>query len=350
MGMLMALIAIAALCLAPRVRAGGGPFYPTVTNVTQLVADINYANASGGTFTINLQTNTTFDLITGYGGFDNFGPDLLPIIGTPKAINLTILGNDDTIQRDLTTSDERLLEVANGSSLTLDHMTLQYGQSESFNGGTIYNSGTLSISNCTLYGNISYYSEYLSTGGEGGAIYNNAGTVIISDSFLSTNNTEGIEGYAPGGGGIYNYSGTVTISHTAISVNGTYGSGGGIYNDSGTMTVENYSSITGNSASDFGPDVFNNGLFYLDSTSTVGFLYGNSAIDVSPVLNIKSWSSTAHQIVFSWSTNNPGFTLQSSTGPGFSNWTDCASPTVSGASFVVTNSMSAGAQFFRLKQ
>ena len=64
MGMLMALTAIAALCLAPQVRAGGGSFYATVTNETQLIADINYANTNGGTFTINLQPNTTFDLLT----------------------------------------------------------------------------------------------------------------------------------------------------------------------------------------------------------------------------------------------------------------------------------------------
>jgi hypothetical protein len=74
------------------------------------------------------------------------------------------------------------------------------------------------------------------------------------------------------------------------------------------------------------------------------------AIGVSPVLSINSWSSAAHQLVLSWSTNYPGCTLQSSTDLGSTNWTDCASPTVSGASFVVTNSMSAGAQFFRLKR
>src|ERR1039458_3708192 len=89
MGMLMALTAVAALCLAPPVRAGGGPFYPTVTNVTQLIADINYANTSGGTFTINLQPNTTFDLITDLTdyGDDEVGADVLPIIGGPKAVN-----------------------------------------------------------------------------------------------------------------------------------------------------------------------------------------------------------------------------------------------------------------------
>ncbi len=73
-------------------------------------------------------------------------------------------------------------------------------------------------------------------------------------------------------------------------------------------------------------------------------------IGVSPALSINSWSSTAHHLVLSWSTNYTGCTLQSSTDLGSTNWTDCADPTVSGASFVVTNSMSAGAQFFRLKR
>jgi hypothetical protein len=55
------------------------------------------------------------------------------------------------------------------------------------------------------------------------------------------------------------------------------GSGGGIYNRGGTVTVENSSSITGNSASD-GADVYNGGVLYLDSTSTIGVLDGNPPI------------------------------------------------------------------------
>jgi hypothetical protein len=386
MSLLLGVTAIAALCLAPRVRAGGGTFYATVTNATQLIADINYANTSGGTFTINLQPNTTFDLLT-VNGSDSFGADLLPIIGSLNAVNLTILGNGDSLQRDATNPNSyevRLLEVAKGSSLTLVHMTLQNGYSYAYNGGAIYNFGTLLISNCTFYSNISYYSGYISSllGGKGGAIYNNAGTVIISDSFLSGNSATG-NGYAYGGA-IYNDSGTVTISSSTISGNGAYGDGGGIYNDSGTVTishstifgngayyydgdggaygdgggiynkgtvtVENSSSITGNGAYDFGPDAYNLGTLYVDGTSTIGVLDGKTAIGLSPLLSIKSWSSTAHQIVLSWSTNYTSCTLQSSTDPGSTNWTDCASPTVAGASYVVTNSMSAGARFFRLKR
>jgi probable HAF family extracellular repeat protein len=93
--------------------------------------------------------------------------------------------------------------------------------------------------------------------------------------------------------------------------------------------------------------------YYSDSDDGMAFGFVATLpglIGVSPVLSINSWSSAAHQLVLSWSTNYPGCTLQSSTGLGSTNWTDCASPVVSGASFVVTNSMSAGAQFFRLKR
>ncbi len=73
-------------------------------------------------------------------------------------------------------------------------------------------------------------------------------------------------------------------------------------------------------------------------------------IGARPALSVNPSPSTARQLVLSWPTNYTGFTLQSSTDLGSTNWTNCASATVSGASFVVTNSMSAGAQFFRLKR
>jgi hypothetical protein len=53
--------------------------------------------------------------------------------------------------------------------------------------------------------------------------------------------------------------------------------GGGIFND-GTVTVENSSRITGNTALAAGADVYNLGVLYLDSTSTIGILVGYPAI------------------------------------------------------------------------
>src|ERR1019366_5009485 len=91
------------------------------------------------------------------------------------------------------------------------------------------------------------------------------------------------------------------------------------------------------------------GTYYVEATDFTlecGFVaYLPRLIGVNPVLSINSLSSAAHHLVLSWSTNYTGCTLQSSTDLGSTNWTDCASPAVSGASFVVTNSISAGAQF-----
>jgi len=74
------------------------------------------------------------------------------------------------------------------------------------------------------------------------------------------------------------------------------------------------------------------GTYYVEATDfTLEFGFVATLpglIGVSPVLSINSWSSTAHQLVLSWSTNYTGCTLQSSTNLGSTNWTDCASPAV----------------------
>jgi len=58
-----------------------------------------------------------------------------------------------------------------------------------------------------------------------------------------------------------------------------------------------------------------------------------------------------HQVVVSWRTNHTGFQLQSSSALASGNWLECTNtPGVSGAQFLVTNSLSGGAQFFRLKK
>jgi predicted outer membrane repeat protein len=69
-------------------------------------------------------------------------------------------------------------------------------------------------------------------------------------------------------------AGTLTVSDCTVSGN-TASQGGGIYN-AGTMTVENSSSIAGDTA----PDVYNLGVLYLDSTSTIGALDDNPATPI----------------------------------------------------------------------
>jgi hypothetical protein len=47
------------------------------------------------------------------------------------------------------------------------------------------------------------------------------------------------------------------------------------------VTVKNSSNITGNTAPvGFGADVYNQGVLYLDSSSTIGILDGNPAVRI----------------------------------------------------------------------
>jgi hypothetical protein len=217
--------------------SGGGLPYPTASTVSQLIADINYANKAGGSIAINLKPGTAFDLNQiNNTTYSYYNANALPIIGGTKAVNLTILGNGDAIAWDggsqYSNVEVRLLDVAQLGSLTLDDVTLQNGSA--IDGGAVYNQGTLKvIDQSTLSGN---------SASEGGGIYNAGGTVSVSDSTLSGNS-------AFDGGGIYNAGGTVSVSDSTLSGNiasappigygesGGYGSG--IYSQGGAVTVNN---------------------------------------------------------------------------------------------------------------
>jgi hypothetical protein len=390
MGMLLALTAIAALCIALPVRAGLP--YPTASTVSQLIADIHYGNTAGGRLTINLQPNTTFDLLT-YDNSNEHGVNGLPII----AGNLTIIGNGDTIERVVGPSSYnfRLFEVGHGASLTLIQMTLQSGYIYAYNGGAIYNQGTLTISDCTLSNNTAYYSGYISSllGGEGGAIFNGSGTVVISNSILSGNSCIGNSAVSAftAGGAIYNDSGTLTLSNSTLSGNLTGGSvgsgdgsmageggaiyngtgrvtvnnsivssnyaagdlalGGGIHNAGGTTTVENTSRITGNAAN--GPDdVHNSSVLYQDDTSTIGVVIGNPAIIVqvsepSPRISL----TTSNTIVISWPYPSTSWSLQQNSELTTTNWVMTTNTVANdGTNNFISAAPSLNKLFFRLKR
>ncbi len=77
--------------------------------------------------------------------------------------------------------------------------------------GGIYNSGTVTLNECTLSGNNAY---------SGGGIYN-SGTVTLNQCTLSENSADGGAG---GGGGICN-GGTATLNQCTLSGNGAGGRG-----------------------------------------------------------------------------------------------------------------------------
>src|SRR5207245_1770882 len=124
------------------------------------------------------------------------GPNGLPVVGGARAVNLTIAGNADTIQR-YGSKVLRFFDVAAGSALTLDHVTLQggwvNGSGSAADGGAIYNRGSLTVSNgSTLWGN---------SASDGAGIYNAGGVVTVGNSTLY---------------GLSNAGGTSTITSSTL--------------------------------------------------------------------------------------------------------------------------------------
>ena len=170
--------------------------------------------------------------------------------------------------------------------------------SKASEGGGIFNSGSLEVSNSTLRGDLAE-GTYTSAGGSiytergglvvvsnsdilnngavnGGGIYNNSSTIMISNTTLSANSAQGGRYGGNVGGGIYN-GGTLTLNNSTLSGNTAtlsspiiggpaYPLGGGILND-GTLTLNN--STLNRNSSYYGGGIFNSGsLTLLFSTLT----------------------------------------------------------------------------------
>lgn len=186
---------------------------------------------------------------------------------------------------------DRVMEIHSGATVELQNVLVTDGRAQ--DGGGVYNSGSLTLTNAQINGNQAdrYGGAIFNTGvltvedsslaanlagGYGGGIFNN-GDVVIDNSYLYSNcggvssgcNTSGryvSSTDSPGhGGGIFNNTtGSLTLTNgTSVMWNGAFGSyghGGGIFNN-GSVTVEN-SGVTGNvtqgSNGGYGGGMFNN--------------------------------------------------------------------------------------------
>jgi hypothetical protein len=208
--------------------------------VSELIADINAANAAGGTNTITLTAPTTSPYVLTAVNNTTEGPTGLPVIA--KKDTLTITGNGDTIERSTASGTPafRVFEVGSGASLTMENLTVQNGLAAGSSpdgygvyGGAFLNAGTLTVSDCTLYSD---------SAGVGGGIANLGGTLTVSGCTLSANSAPG----APGGGAIFIQGGSkATVQTSTLSGNSAF-EGGAIENQ-GTLTVAGCT-LSGNSA------------------------------------------------------------------------------------------------------
>ncbi len=138
------------------------------------------------------------------------------------------------------------LVFSNNGVATVTDTTFSYNKNTSGNayafGGAIYNhsSGVLTITNTDFIGNVAT---------KGGALYNNGGSVTISDGLWSGNDASGTStnsGY--GGGAIWGKAGSITIDGATFE-NNTGRVGGAIMETStGSYLIKN-SAFTGNIAS-----------------------------------------------------------------------------------------------------
>ncbi len=191
--------------------------------------------------------------------------------------NLTITGpgaNLLSLQRSAAggTPAFRIFDIAFGNfNVTISGLTIANGNAAgASDGGGIFdqsNGGTLTITGCTISGNVA--------DGDGGGINNSFGTVIITSSTLSGNSANS------DGGSIYNDNGMVTLTSSTLSANSATGDGGGIYNNVGTMTMTN-STLSANSATGDGGGIENHNSNFNITNST---LSGNSAQNAGGIRN-----------------------------------------------------------------
>ena len=165
--------------------------------------------------------------------------------------DLAILGLGADVLAVDADGQSRVFQVSGAETeVDLTGLTITGGQAGAVGGGGIYNDdGTVTLTNVTVSGN-----SVTGTGPDasGGGIYNGFGTLTLRDVTVSGNSvTGGASG--SGGGGIFNYQGTVTLTSATVSGNSAtgeekweYATGGGIYNVGGTLTLTD-STVSGNS-------------------------------------------------------------------------------------------------------
>jgi hypothetical protein len=198
-------VVLAMAAMAPRDAAA--QFNIPDGDVAGLIAAIEQANATPGANTINLAANGMYTLTevhnTGLRGATG-----LPVITS----EITINGHGAVLERD-SAAMFRLLAIADGD-LTLGRVTLRGGHANE--GGALYiDSGKGALIACTVAGNWS----------GSGTIWNQ-GTLSITDSVIRDNQS------IVSGGGLRNWSGSVTLVNTTFEGNTVFdGRGGGMHND-----------------------------------------------------------------------------------------------------------------------
>ncbi|MDR4504173.1 MAG: hypothetical protein MRK01_05170 [Candidatus Scalindua sp.] len=270
------LLALHIFCHLRIVAVNAAEFTIPSGDVAALIDAINTANGNGEDDTINLQGGI-YSLTQKNNDIN--GPNGLPSITSNISLN-GVTDNSTIIERNIDSPHIplfRIFHVANTGNIQLESLTIQGGiapfrvtheQTETFNGGGLYNAGAVTMRNSTVSTNTAGngggifntgditienstvetnqslgYEDSSSFNTKGGGIYNDGGTVTVTNGTISDNAVGVYDGYGRGdGGGIYSKGGSVTLTSTTVSNNSLLaedGDGGGIFNEGGLVTLTN---------------------------------------------------------------------------------------------------------------
>ncbi|MBK8067591.1 MAG: DUF11 domain-containing protein [Rhodanobacteraceae bacterium] len=236
-----------------------------VANLRQAMQCANSNGAGADSINLNGQTLSFTDAHGDYAG-----ATALPQVTS----SMTLTGG--TLTRPTGGSQFRLVNVAPAGTLNLVQLTLSngygFGPGGAGGGGAVFNSGTLNITDSVISSN---FSEL-----DGGAIYNDFGTISLIRSTLNGNSTNTAGGGV--GGALANTGGTVVITNVLISGNRGV-QGGGIYNNNAGILTLNNSTIASNLTNDQGGGLRNENS---DSPAVLSntLLFGNQST-VFPATN-----------------------------------------------------------------
>ena len=144
-------------------------------------------------------------------------------------------------------ADRRVFTISSGTTVTIKDMTIRHGKLNGFIlcGGGIYNSSTLTLTNCTVSGNSVAF-------GHGGGIHSYENSTLTLTNCTVSGNSCGFDG-----GGIYSYeNSTLTLTNCTVSGNSSVADDGGGICVYGTTTLTNCT-ISGNSADAYGGGIYN---------------------------------------------------------------------------------------------
>jgi CSLREA domain-containing protein len=267
---------------------GGCTLREAIENANNNAATNADCAAGNGADTITFGVSGTITLVSSLPAVTDAAG--LALDGTGQAV--TISGNHVS----------KIAIVPPGALLSLSHLTLANGYSDTF-GGAISSNGTLVITNSVFSDNNAYYygggivnggmltitdSTFSgnTAGRGGGGIYLDGGTLTITSSTFSSNSASGGEG-----GGISVFSGNLTITDSTFTSNSaSLGKGGGIHNNVGTLTITNSSFAENTSNFGEGGGIYNNYSLTLKSST----FSNNSADSGGGIFNSGAYLTVAN--------------------------------------------------------